>query len=144
MLSIVNRRGFLRLGSIGWLSLPALLAAKPRKDTAVILYWMGGGPSHIDTWDPKPAAPAEVRGPFGTVPTRTPGLRLGGLLPLQARLSDRFAILRSMCHDDFNHPDAAHLVQTGYHDKNVQFRGQIYPAQGSIVAKLRGPNAPGM
>jgi len=69
-------------------------------------------------------------------------MRLCELLPEQAKVSDRFAVIRSLTHYDYEHPSAAHLVQTGYHEKNVQFRGQIYPAQGSIVAKLRGPNRP--
>jgi hypothetical protein len=146
-----TRRGFFRLGALGLggLSLPALLQAaeqKPaaRTDRSVILYWMAGGPSQNDTWDPKPNAPAEVRGPFGSVSTRTPGLRFSELLPEQARVTDRCTILRSVTHGEGNHPDASHLVQTGYHEKNVQFRGQIYPAQGAVVAKLRGANRPGM
>jgi hypothetical protein len=119
-------------------------SASKAKDTAVILWWMAGGPSHIDTYDPKPAAPAEVRGPFRSIPTAAPGLRFNELLPLQAKVANQVAILRSMNHDDYNHPDAAHLVQTGYHEKNVQFRGQFYPAQGAVVAKVRGSNAAGM
>ncbi len=147
----ISRRGFLRIGSLGLggLTLPQLLAAQEanpqrRRGSAVILYWMGGGPSQLDTWDPKPHAPAEVRGPFASIPTRTPGVRVSELLPRQAAISDRFTLLRSLAHHEANHPDAAHLVQTGYHEPNVQFRGQIYPAQGSIVAKLRGPNQPGI
>jgi len=147
----ITRRSFLRLGTLGLggLTLPGLLQAQtaqanPRRDTAVILYWMAGGPSQLDTWDPKPDAPAEVRGPFGSIATRTHGVRICELLPQQARVSDKFTLLRSVTHREYNHPDASHLVQTGYHEGNVQFRGQIFPAQGSIVAKLRGPNRPGM
>lgn len=143
----ITRRGFLQIGSLslGGLTLPALLEAhanqpNARRDTAVILYWMAGGPSQLDTWDPKPAAPAEVRGPFASMATRTPGMRLCELLPRQAAVSDKFLLLRSVSHGESNHPDAAHLVQTGYHEPNVQFRGQIFPAQGAIVAKLRGAN----
>ncbi len=161
----VTRRGFIRLGALGSaLTLADVLRAKEsqpsgavvkpgfagdrsrgsRKDTAVILWWMGGGPSHIDTYDPKPDAPAEVRGPFASIPTAARGLRFNELLPLQAKLADKVAILRSVAHHDSNHPDAAHLVQTGYHEKNTQFRGQFYPAQGSVVAKVRGANAAGV
>ncbi|MCI0684820.1 MAG: DUF1501 domain-containing protein [Gemmataceae bacterium] len=147
----IPRRGFLRLGALGLggLTLPALLearAAQPnaRRDTAVILYWMAGGPSQLDTWDPKPGAPLEVRGPFQSIAARTPGVRLCELLPRQAMVSDKFTLLRSVSHREFNHPDATHLVQTGYHEPNVQFRGQIFPAQGSIVARLRGANQPGL
>lgn len=147
----LTRRGFFRVSSLGLggLTLPTVLRAREarpaaRADTAVILYWMGGVPSHIDTWAPKPHAPAEVRGPFGSDKTRTPGLRFCELLPEQAKVADKFAVLRSITHPEVNHPDAVHLVQTGYHEKNVQFRGQIYPAQGSVAAKLRGPNTPGL
>lgn len=147
--SVLSRRGFLRLGALGALTLPELLRAqesqrRPRRDTAVILYWMSGGPSQLDTWDPKPEAPAEVRGPFASIPARAPGMRLCELLPAQANVADKFTLLRSITHREFNHPDASHLVQTGYHEPNVQFRGQIFPAQGSIVAKLRGSNQAGI
>src|SRR5437867_3232469 len=98
----ITRRGFLRLGTLGLggLTLPALLQARAaqanaRRDTAVILYWMAGGPSQLDTWDPKPDSPAEVRGPFGSIATRTPGLRICELMPRQARVSDKFTLLRS-------------------------------------------------
>lgn len=147
----VSRRGFLRLGSLGLagLTLPNLLAAREanpaaRQDTAVILWFMAGGPSQIETWDPKPAATEIVRGPYASIPTRTPGLRFCELLPRQAAVSDKFTIIRSITHHENNHPDAAHFVQTGYHESGVQFRGQIYPAQGSIVSKLRGANRPGI
>lgn len=147
----LSRRGFLRLGALGLggLTLPELLRVRAaqgsaRRETAVILYWLAGGPSQLDTWDPKPAAPAEVRGPFASIPTRTPGVRVCELLPRQAQVSDRFTLLRSVSHREFNHSDAAHLVQTGYHEANVQFRGQMFPAQGSVVARLRGARRPGL
>lgn len=147
----ITRRGFLQLGALGLggLTLPELLAAREAqpsapRDTAVILYWMGGGPSQLDTWDPKPDAPVEVRGPFDSIPTRVPGMRVCELLPRQAMVADKFTLLRSMAHHEPNHNEAAHLVQTGYHEPNVQFRGQIFPAQGSVVAKLRGANQPGI
>lgn len=146
----VSRRGFLRIGSLGLagLSLPEILRAREqnraKQDTAVILWWMGGGPSQNDTYDPKPDAPAEVRGPFSSIATATPGLRFTDHLPLQAKVADKVAILRSITHHEHNHTDAAHLVQTGYHERDVQFRGQFYPAQGSIVSKLRGANRPGL
>src|SRR3954447_15184569 len=95
----VGRREFLRAGlaAFGSLSLPGLLRlraeaarAVPRERTAVIVVWLRGGISHLDTYDPKPDAPAEYRGPFRTLATRTPGLRLGDLLPRHAAISDRF------------------------------------------------------
>ncbi|MBM3983413.1 MAG: DUF1501 domain-containing protein [Planctomycetes bacterium] len=161
----VSRRGFIRLGALGTaITLADVLRAQESRatsgaavkpgsagdrsrvppGTAVILWWMGGGPSQHETYDPKPDAPDVVRGPFKSIPTAAPGVRFNELLPLQAKVADKVAILRSMSHYDYNHPDAAHLVQTGYHEKNVQFRGQFYPAQGSVVAKVRGANAVGM
>ena len=96
-----TRRGFLKIGALGLggLSLADVLrlrqaqAATERRDTAVILFWMAGGPSHIDTYDMKPDAPAEVRGPFRAVETRLPGFRVNELLPRHARLADRLAIV---------------------------------------------------
>jgi hypothetical protein len=64
--------------------------------TAVILFWLSGGPSHLDIWDPKPDAPAEVRGPFQSIPTRVPGIRVCEHLPLQARIMDRLTLIRSV------------------------------------------------
>src|SRR5206468_8941331 len=93
----VTRRQFVRVGALSalGLALPDLLrleAAAPegRRPVSSILLWMNGGPSHLDTFDPKPDAPAEVRGEFGTVPTCTPGVRFSEHLPRLARLSDRF------------------------------------------------------
>ena len=144
------RRGFLRAGALGALSLADVLrarAAQPaeaRRDTAVILYWMAGGPSHIDTYDPKPDAPAEVRGPFRTVPTRVPGLRICELLPRQAAIAEKWSLVRSLHHGLSVHDDASHWVQTGYPLVNARARGQQHPAQGAVVSHLRGPNAPGL
>src|SRR5436190_22106417 len=89
-----SRRWFLQTGIAGLagLSVPALLQARDKgatplaftRRTSVILFWLSGGPSQLDTWDPKPAAPGEVRGPFGTIATSVPGVHLCEHLPLQA------------------------------------------------------------
>src|SRR5262245_42409003 len=107
-----RRRAFLRAGlaAFGSLSLPGLLrlraeASAPRRErTAVIVVWLRGGGSHLDTYDPKPDAPSEYRGPFKPLATRTPGLRVTELLPRHARISDRFTLLRSMAHTGGGHP----------------------------------------
>lgn len=147
----LSRRVLLKIGALGipGFSLPALdrlraaqADAAPR-DTAVILYWMAGGPSHLDTYDMKPQAPAEVRGPFQAAATRVPGMHLCELLPRHAELADRFALLRSLHHANADHFDAAHWVQTGYHEPRVMGRGQPYPAQGAVVSALRGAVEPG-
>lgn len=148
----VTRRGFLKIGALGMggLTLPGILrlreaqAARSRKDTSVILYWMSGGPSHIDMYDMKPDAPAEVRGPFRPVPTRASGLSLCELLPGHVRVADKLAIVRSLQHHNYDHFDAAHWVQTGYHIPKIMGRGQLYPCQGSVVSQIRGANQRGM
>src|SRR5258707_15812675 len=100
-----NRREFLRAGlaAFGSLSLPALLpwraqAGLPANSerTAIVVVWLRGGASHLETFDPKPDAPSEYRGPYSAIATRTPGLRVGELLPRLAAASDKYAILRSM------------------------------------------------
>src|SRR5262245_9152190 len=87
------RRGFLQAGalSVGGLSLAGLLrlraegaARRTAKDANVILIWLSGGPGHMETWDPKPDAPKEYRGPFGAISTNVPGVQFGELLPEQA------------------------------------------------------------
>ncbi len=156
MLDVCNtpfsRRGFLRIGAIGaaGLSLPALLQARDRqtsdkkRDTAVILYWLAGGPSHIDTYDMKPAMPAEIRGPFQSIPTKVSGLQVCELLPRHAPIADKFSIIRSLHHKHGVHDDAAHWVQTGYPQLSARELGQRFPCQGSVVSHLLGPNRAGM
>src|SRR5438132_11812542 len=103
----MQRREFLRAGLAGFggLTLPGLfrlraLANRPAtpERTAVILVWMRGGCSHLDTYDPKPDAPSEYRGPFAPTATRMPGLRITELLPRHARVAHRFSLLRSVAH----------------------------------------------
>lgn len=146
----MNRREFLRAGSIPLLGLglPRLLAApaRPRKAKACILLFMWGGPAHQDTWDMKPSAPAEYRGPFQPISTNVPGLQVCEHLPKLARRADRLAVLRSMTHDDVNHTSATHYLLTG--------RGPVpvgaplrddWPSYGAVLAKLgrgRGPLPP--
>lgn len=118
----IRRREFLRVGLSGFatLSLPGLLrlraeaeAAKRKPDTAVILVWLRGGISHLETYDPKPDAPSEFRGIYGTIPTRVPGLRLGELLPRHAKIADKFTIVRSMSHTGGGHPAGSLQMLTG-------------------------------
>src|SRR5881227_3730345 len=102
----VSRRSFLQAGFLGLAGLTladflclqeqAAAAGQARKSTAVILLWMDGGPSQLETYDPKPDAPAEVRGPYGAIATSVSGLRLSETLPLQAKLAHKMAIVRSV------------------------------------------------
>jgi len=109
----------------------------------VILLWMRGGPSHIDMWDPKPDAPVEYRGEFGTIGTNVPGIKLGDLLPMSAKIMDKWSIVRSLNHHDAGHSTGDQICFTGYNsgpapDENV------HPSIGSIVSKQLGHLNPTM
>ncbi len=103
------------LAGFGTLSLPGLLRLRaenatkpPQEKTAVIMVWLIGGLSHVDTYDPKPDIGSEYRGPFKVIPTNVPGTHLTELLPLQAKIADKFTLIRSMTHRSGGHP-AGHL-----------------------------------
>ena len=147
-----TRRSFLKIGSLGiaGLTLPHLLrlrraqAAGVRSKTSVILFWLAGGPSHIDMVDMKPDAAAEVRGPFQPIDTNLPGLQVCELMPRHARIADKLAVIRSLHHNLSVHDDGSHWLQTGHPLLNARQRGQQNPSQGSVVACVRGPNQPGL
>ncbi len=148
---MTSRRSFLRLGAHGLagLSLADVFrlqahAKGASSDMAVILYWMAGGPSQLETFDPKPDAPAEVRGPFGSTATRVPGVRFSEMLPKLAAHADHLAVVRSLRHQHSVHDDASHWVQTGQPLLNARQNGQQFPAQGSVVAALRHDPAAAM
>ncbi len=152
----LTRRSFVQAGilGLGGLVLPDFLRLRaaaaphpPGRDTAVILFWLSGGPGHMETWDPKPDAAAEYRGPFGAIPTRLPGVRFGELMPRQAALADRLAIVRTVQHGSGDHTKSNHWMLTGFEGPAFNapdFRHQRRPSLGSAVARLRGANAPGM
>ncbi|MEQ2010502.1 MAG: DUF1501 domain-containing protein, partial [Limisphaerales bacterium] len=150
-----SRRGFLQTGLKGivGLSLPALLqqralasaAGQPQRKTSVILFWLSGGPSHIDMWDPKPDAPSEIRGPFRDIPTKIPGVHVCEHLPLTAKLMDRLTILRSVdCRASDHTPITMQAGNPLARRTNDGKDGGGYPSMGAVAAKLRGPNAPGL
>jgi hypothetical protein len=151
-----SRRNFLKasLAGIAGLSVPQLLHTQAqasaqggptRTGKSVILLWMAGGPSHIDTWDMKPDRPLENRGPFAPIATRVPGVRICEYLPKQAAMLDKFTIIRSMDATHSNH-EPNMVMQTGNLEAapRVNRTGHLYPAIGSIVAKHHGPNHPSM
>ncbi|MCC2669303.1 MAG: hypothetical protein K0Q72_1774 [Armatimonadetes bacterium] len=155
-LVVRSRRNMLKAGLAGMagLTLPGLLqqraeaAARGKSlpgNRSVILLWMTGGPSHLDTWDPKPDRPLENRGPFGTIPTRLPGVRICEHLPLMAGMLDRFTLIRSVNARNSNHEPNT-VFQTG--DVRAEARtnpeARSYPAIGAICARHRGPNHPAM
>jgi hypothetical protein len=150
----VHRRDFIKVGALSMAGLTladalraraaANAAGRPGNDKAVILYWLDGGPSHLETYDPKPLAPAEFRGPFDSIETSAPGVRVNELLVEQAKVMHHCALLRSVHHDHGDHFAAAHWMLTGYLGSNASNLDPQYPSVGSIVAKLRGPNRPGL
>ena len=150
--AFVTRRNMLKAGLAGLagLSVPKLLQARERGKTAkrgksVILLWMSGGPSHIDTWDPKPDRPLENRGPFKTIETRVPGVRICEHLPRQASMLDRFTILRAVDARHSNHaPNMVFQTANLEAEARTNPLTRTYPSIGSVVARHHGPNHPGM
>jgi hypothetical protein len=142
----LSRRGFLQAGMIGTagLSLADVLryraqaaTARPGRDASVIILWMRGGPSHIDMWDPKPEAPVEYRGEFGTMPTTVPGITLSDMLPRSAAIMQKWSIVRSLTHLDAGHSTADQTCFTGYPPGPVPDENTM-PSCGSIVAEQLG------
>lgn len=142
-----NRRQLLKIGAIGLtgLALPQVLEAESRRDRhgrarSVILLYQFGGPSHLDTFDPKPDAPAEIRGEFATIPTRVPGVRFSEHLPRLARLADRFALVRSVQHNQSNHNPGAYYSLTGRqpltNSLTVTASAVDFPHPGAVVSFL--------
>ena len=132
--------GGLHLGALATAAGPnlaALLAAdaKPDGDFSVILFWANGGPSHLDTFDLKPDAPAEVRGPFRPTRTTTVGVQISEHLPRLAGLADKFALVRSLHHNRAEHSGGTHRVLTGYPSVAANLTDAEYPDVGSIVSK---------
>lgn len=144
-----TRRAALKAGFLGaaGLGLPDLLRAKAEQpsasaDKAVILIWLDGGPSQLETYDPKPDAPAEFRGPFGVSKTRTPGVNLSALMPETAKRFDKVSLVRSLHHDNGDHFAAAHWMTTGRFGSNAVNQAQKFPSVGSFVSRVKGPNNP--
>src|SRR5437899_1196581 len=141
----ISRRQFLSIGGLsvlgltlpGFLRLRQLAAASEataRKPMNCILLWMQGGPSHVDTFDPKPEAPAEIRGEFGTVATTLPGVQLVEHLPLLANQTEKFSIIRGHNPQNGSHGTADHLMMSGH-----KFNPSLpFPCYGSVVSKERG------
>src|SRR6516162_2706272 len=150
----LTRRQLLQAGGIGalTLALPGTVTASVETgrglsggaaDRSCIFVLLCGGPSHIDTWDLKPGAPAEYRGDFKPIPTNVSGIQVSEHLPLSAQQMDRFSILRSVTHPDAGHESASHYLLTGYRPTNDIPSNEV-PSYGSIVAKERGPRRPGL
>src|SRR3569623_1317910 len=154
--AVLSRRNLLCAGAlgIGGLTLADFTRLRAEggvrssaADKSVILFWLSGGPGHMETWDPKPSAPAEYRGPFGAIETSVPGIQFGELMPEVARIADKLAVVRTVNHGSGDHTKGNHWMLTGFEgpafnapDKQQHRR----PAIGSAVARLRGANVAGM
>jgi hypothetical protein len=151
----LNRRSFLQLGVAGMASvaLPELFRARhasaastgSRKSTSVILLWLDGGPSHMDMYDMKPEAPAEYRGIWNPIRSKVPGFDVTELYPKQAKITDKFSMVRSLHHDTGDHFAGGHRMLT---TKDMGVSGAStttkFPAIGSIVNREVGPRRRGM
>jgi len=140
----LSRRDLLRFGMVGLgtLSLPQLFhgrsqaAETSRERTALIVVWLPGGASHLETYDPKPGAPSEFRGPFAAIPTNASGLQICELLPRHAEVADRFTILRSMVHTGFCHQQGTQQLFTGHEIRELRNRPD-HPDFLSVTHRLR-------
>jgi hypothetical protein len=150
----ISRRSFLQLGVAGMASvaLPQWLRAREEsaksvsaKNTSVILLWLDGGPSHMDLYDMKPDAPVEYRGIWKPIRTNVPGVDISELFPKQAKVADKFSIIRSLHHDTGDHFAGGHRMLT---TKNMGVSGadasQRFPGIGAIVNRELGPRKRGV
>jgi hypothetical protein len=132
----IGSLGFLGLGLDEWFRLRAQAENKSGSSTKLrscILIWQAGGPSHIDTFDPKPNAGADVRGEFKPIATSVPGLTISEVFPNLAKVMDRVTLIRSMTSPEADHDRAAHHMLTSYRPSPAL----VYPGYGSVVAKTR-------
>lgn len=146
----LSRRSFVQLGVAGMASASLAEVARAKStgqgsgnNNAAIMIWLDGGPSHLDTYDLKPKAPAEYRGLWMPIRTNVPGMDIGELFPRQAQVADKFSIVRSLHHDTGSHFDGGHRMLT---TKTLGAAGRAgrFPSLGSIVARERGPRRRGM
>jgi hypothetical protein len=147
----ITRRSALRVGFSGLLGLTLAdlfrLRAEgvaQRNNKSVILIWLDGGPSHLETYDPKPEAPQEIRGPWGAIETNVSGIRISEMLPLHAKHADKMVFLRSVSHNNGDHFAAAHWMLTGRFGSNAENQTQKFPSVGSYVSRLRGETSRGL
>lgn len=150
----VQRREFLRAGvlGLGGLSLADLLAARAEnpaaaRETSLILFWMWGGPSQLETFDPKPQAPREYRGPFSAISTQVPGMDFCELFPQLAQISDKLSVIRSLHHEMSSHNDGSIELLTGktplVPDPTSTAKSD-HPDLGMIASRVRGGRSDGL
>lgn len=143
-LGMLGGAGFVDLLRLRGMANEAASSVPAGRPTSCILIWMDGGPSHFETFDPKPEAPVEIRGELGTVATRTPGVYFSEHLPKLAAMSDKIAVVRSVQHNQGNHGAGNHYMMTGAPPRIPVGCGafvSFHPSMGSVAAHERG--APG-
>jgi hypothetical protein len=145
----MDRREFLRIGLSGFatLSLPGLFqlraraaASSTKTNTAVILVWVRGGLSHLESYDPKPAAPSETRGEYGTIPSNVAGIHLSELIPLHAKIADKFTLVRSMSHTGGGHPSGSLQMLSGDPDTLDKLK-PVFPDWMTVANHVRARDA---
>ena len=142
--SLFGRRDFIQAGALGYLGLglrdffklrSVQAAEKGEPEISCILLWQSGGASHHDTFDMKPDAPTEIRGPFKPIATNVPGIQICEHLPHTARQTDKYAIIRSVTSREPDHERAINYLLTGY----LPLQTIEFPSMGSVVSKELGP-----
>ncbi len=150
-LGTLGRREFVRTGMLGLTSfgLADLLRSQGNAGTSdlsgksMIVLWLWGGPSHMETFDLKPDAPSEYRGEFQPIATNVPGLEISEHLPLLAKQADKFALIRSLHHDSPGHVNSTHTMLTGYVGETVEnppFHPK-YPDVRAVISRVKGPRS---
>ena len=158
----VSRRDVMRIGGLGalGLSLPELIAGREAqaasgaglafgKAKSVLLFWLSGGPPQHESWDPKPNAPASIRGPFNPIATKTPGMSISELMPKTALHSDKLAVLRAVASRDNSHSSSGYQMLTGVphiplsRENVISKAPNLAPSLGAIIRQLR-PDAGGL
>ncbi len=148
----IGRRNFLQLGfgAIGGVGFADILRGRAwagggksagKSNVNCILIWLDGGPSHYETFDPKPEAPSDIRGEFKSIPTAVPGVHFSESIPLLAKAADKFTVVRSICHKDPNHGGGNHYLMTGTPTPVPVGCGAVvsfHPSFGSMVSQERG------
>ena len=152
----LSRRSFLHAGTaLGGLGLPGLLRAQAqaanadqatRSDKSMIVLWLWGGPSHLETFDLKPEAPLDYRGDFRPIRTNVPGIEISEHLPLIASMADKFSLVRSLSHDSPGHVNSTHTLVTGYPGDLVETPPYQpkHPNAWSVITKFLGERQPGL
>lgn len=147
-----SRRSFLQLGMAGMGTLGladvqrarAASSGSSNKKTSIILVWLDGGPGHMDMYDMKPEAPAEYRGLWNPIPTNVPGIEITELYPRQAKIADKFSIVRSLYHNNGDHFAAGHILLTGRKGASGADTPGKSPFIGSLATKMTGARQSGM